>query len=55
MVDNRPSVTSALTLMDPRVSDPAATWRNQLAAFLRARRAELHPEDVGGESGTTVH
>ena len=31
MVDNSAAVTSALTLMDPRVSDPAATWRNPLS------------------------
>ncbi len=33
--------------MRTAVSDPAATRRAELAAFLRARRAELHPEDVG--------
>ena len=33
--------------MRTAVSDPAATRRAELAAFLRARRAELHPEDLG--------
>ena len=30
-------------------SDPAAARRAELAAFLRARRADVHPEDVGME------
>jgi transcriptional regulator with XRE-family HTH domain len=33
--------------MRTAVSDPAATRRAELAVFLRARRAELHPEDLG--------
>ena len=33
--------------MRTAVCDPAATRRAELAAFLRARRAELHPEDLG--------
>ena len=33
--------------MRTTVSDPAATRRAEFAAFLRARRAELHPEDLG--------
>ena len=33
--------------MRTAVSDPAATRRAEFAAFLRARRAELHPEDLG--------
>ena len=33
--------------MRTTVSDPAAIRRAELASFLRARRAELHPEDLG--------
>ena len=33
--------------MRTAASAPAATRRAELAAFLRARRAELHPEDLG--------
>lgn len=33
--------------MQSSPSDPAASRRTELAAFLRARRAELHPEDLG--------
>ena len=33
--------------MRTAASDPVASRRAELAAFLRARRAELHPEDLG--------
>lgn len=33
--------------MRTAVSDPVAARRSELADFLRARRADLHPEDLG--------
>src|SRR5215475_5782344 len=36
-----------MTEMESRTAQPDATRRSELGSFLKARRARLHPEDVG--------